>query len=215
MSKYAQNFIRLIAVVFIIIFSLKIQGDIFAQETDVSATVKTSVCGNGVTEGDEECDNHNLNQTSCSDLGYQGGSLLCSPACEFDISRCGPPIPTATLTPTLVTTTPANDENNMSGSDSVQLTGLERASERAAEQSRLNRPFEVVNKIIQILLPANIMLFDANDDGKLTYEDVEPATKKWTNEMRRNNVINRGCDLDHDNYCDLVDFSILMYYIER
>ena len=46
------------------------------------------VCGNGILEGEEVCDGNNLNETTCEDLGYTGGTLACTDSCEFDESGC-------------------------------------------------------------------------------------------------------------------------------
>ncbi|MDO8647490.1 MAG: S8 family serine peptidase [Candidatus Diapherotrites archaeon] len=47
------------------------------------------VCGNGVIEGTERCDSANLNNNSCNSLGFDlGGTLTCSPACDFDTALC-------------------------------------------------------------------------------------------------------------------------------
>ncbi len=45
-------------------------------------------CGNGVAEGDEECDGADLRETGCQDLDHQGGTLACTDACTFDESGC-------------------------------------------------------------------------------------------------------------------------------
>lgn len=47
------------------------------------------VCGNGVVEGDEECDGEDLNNQSCQSLGYDFGKLSCTRDCKFDESGCG------------------------------------------------------------------------------------------------------------------------------
>jgi hypothetical protein len=60
-----------------------------------------SVCGNGVIDQcggcvnqancpfyHEECDGENLNNTSCTSLGYLGGSLACTRGCQFDQRGC-------------------------------------------------------------------------------------------------------------------------------
>ncbi|MCG2690540.1 hypothetical protein L6249_00520 [Candidatus Parcubacteria bacterium] len=54
----------------------------------VVMTVKILVCGDGVREGWEECDNSDLGGRSCASLGYTGGALSCTPACEFNTSAC-------------------------------------------------------------------------------------------------------------------------------
>lgn len=49
-----------------------------------------AVCGNGQVEGDEVCDQTNLNGQSCTTIpgGYTGGDLSCSNTCTFVTSQC-------------------------------------------------------------------------------------------------------------------------------
>jgi len=47
-------------------------------------------CGNGIVEGEEECDTFNTNYTYCQDLGFEYGDLFCDMECHFDTSDCGP-----------------------------------------------------------------------------------------------------------------------------
>ncbi len=54
----------------------------------ITATIRIIVCGNETVEGDEECDRDNLNNQTCAGLGYDGGNLSCTAACEFDVSNC-------------------------------------------------------------------------------------------------------------------------------
>ena len=46
-------------------------------------------CGNGVLEGDEQCDGEDLGGHTCVNLGYEGGGLLaCGDDCRFDTRQC-------------------------------------------------------------------------------------------------------------------------------
>ena len=48
-------------------------------------------CGDGIANGNEECDDKDLNQKQCSDItGFAGGTLSCNSSCQFDTSRCEP-----------------------------------------------------------------------------------------------------------------------------
>ena len=55
---------------------------------DTSGCNNNPVCGNGVIETGEQCDGGNLGGTSCTDLGYTGGTLACAGNCTFDVSGC-------------------------------------------------------------------------------------------------------------------------------
>lgn len=66
-----------------------VYNKVSAEESpSVEATVKTSVCGNHIREGGEQCDLNNLGGKNCSKLGFSGGTLSCSVSCEFDTSAC-------------------------------------------------------------------------------------------------------------------------------
>lgn len=57
-------------------------------------------CGDGfVYLGVEQCDLNNLNQQTCSTLGFAGGTLSCF-ACRFNTARCGPAFTPTPLVPT-------------------------------------------------------------------------------------------------------------------
>lgn len=64
--------------------------NILADSEAVVMTVKILVCGDGVREGWEECDNGDLGGATCASRGFGGGSLSCNPACDFNVSACSP-----------------------------------------------------------------------------------------------------------------------------
>ena len=45
-------------------------------------------CGDGVQEGEEECDGDDLAGYDCVMLGFSGGTLACDHTCLFDTSGC-------------------------------------------------------------------------------------------------------------------------------
>jgi hypothetical protein len=45
-------------------------------------------CGNGVIDGDEECDGTDLGDASCASYGFPAGMLVCTPACEILSDGC-------------------------------------------------------------------------------------------------------------------------------
>lgn len=45
-------------------------------------------CGNGIIEGDEECDLWNLIDETCENLGFAGGVLGCTPGCMLATNGC-------------------------------------------------------------------------------------------------------------------------------
>ncbi|HRV17952.1 MAG TPA: hypothetical protein P5317_08070, partial [Myxococcota bacterium] len=45
-------------------------------------------CGNGEIDEGEQCDGANLNEQTCETQGFDGGTLSCTAACQFDTSGC-------------------------------------------------------------------------------------------------------------------------------
>jgi len=50
-----------------------------------------SSCGNGGIQGDEQCDDPDLNNQSCTSLGFSDGTLTCNGNCSFDVTGCQGP----------------------------------------------------------------------------------------------------------------------------
>jgi cysteine-rich repeat protein len=59
-------------------------------ETDICFTgiCQPTQCGDGVINGNEECDGADLGGATCLDLGFPGGTLSCKASCDFDKSGC-------------------------------------------------------------------------------------------------------------------------------
>jgi len=47
------------------------------------------ICGNGIIECGEECDDEATDGATCADVGREGGALSCIASCELDASDCG------------------------------------------------------------------------------------------------------------------------------
>lgn len=60
-------------------------------ETTEDPTSEPGYCGDNVVDAGEQCDTFELAGTSCSDLGFAGGSLYCGFDCQFDTSSCTAP----------------------------------------------------------------------------------------------------------------------------
>ena len=45
-------------------------------------------CGDGIQQGQEECDGDDLDGYDCEMLGYSAGELACDDSCIFDTSNC-------------------------------------------------------------------------------------------------------------------------------
>lgn len=51
-------------------------------------TGDASACGNGVVDPGEACDGTELGGSTCGDLGYDGGRLVCTHQCTLDSGNC-------------------------------------------------------------------------------------------------------------------------------
>lgn len=95
----------LILLVTIFIFAALIYAKATAQIgaiLSVSATVRAGVCGDGIIEIKEECEDQQfVNHKSCLSYGFLEGELKCNTACQIDFSNCYNPkqfqIPTSTF----------------------------------------------------------------------------------------------------------------------
>lgn len=69
-------------------------SDELSDRTDTDGDIGSSEltpameCGDDVAEGDEACDGDDLRSQACTDSGFAGGRLKCSPSCALDTSEC-------------------------------------------------------------------------------------------------------------------------------
>ena len=191
----------------------QVQGQTESQQ--VNLTVQLSVCGNEIGEGGEDCDGTDLKGQSCEDLGYAGGTLSCTIACDFETDLCISPSPTPTpsATPTsTITPTPTVTPTPTSG-PIIAEAGLSASSGTTAATAT---PTVVPSpeSPIEPNLPSPLRLFDLRGIGRFLYEDLPTVVAMWVEEWRNMQEI-ENCDMNNDKRCDLKDFSILMFYVER
>lgn len=55
---------------------------------DIACGPAVATCGNGTIDGGEECDQSELNGSTCVDEGFAGGVLRCGAGCVYDTSEC-------------------------------------------------------------------------------------------------------------------------------
>ena len=46
------------------------------------------MCGNGIVEAGEDCDDQDLDGQTCVTQGFDGGDISCTQACTFNLSLC-------------------------------------------------------------------------------------------------------------------------------
>jgi hypothetical protein len=80
-------FVRKDEFVFFILLFLYLAMTNSAYATKEGA-LRRGYCGDGILNGNEECDGNDLNFTSCSALGGSEGVLRCQANCIYDISDC-------------------------------------------------------------------------------------------------------------------------------
>ena len=85
---------RILRISLLYIFPLFLVGIFFVTQINaqinnsINARVQISVCGNGILEGGEECDNSDFNGYTCANYGHDTGSLACNVDCTVDSSNC-------------------------------------------------------------------------------------------------------------------------------
>lgn len=164
------------------------------SSSDVNATVNIGVCGDGVIESNEECDEGNLGGKSCTDFGFSGGNLSCDIACSWNYSNCN----VLSINP-----------NNVTVNEPVA--------------AKTNFFTSLINKIT---LPDVLKDIDPDKDGRIDPGELSTVATNWVNNwstylaslnagrLPDKNIITK-CDINKDGHCDLVDFSVFLYYVDR
>jgi len=162
------------------------------QSESIMITTKINVCGDDAAEGPEECDNLDLKGETCKSLGFSGGVLTCDLACDFDKSGC--------FFKTLIeTTTSTSDKEDAQNNLRPQITQIK-------DQQETSTP----------TLPRGIERYDTNNNGRLDVSEIYDIAKAWVDNLRQSDVgINPTCDVNSDGRCNLIDFSVLMYYVDQ
>ena len=60
----------------------------FVWQASCQCFVASSECGNGSLESSEECDGADLDDLTCQDLDFSGGTLSCRVDCSLDFTEC-------------------------------------------------------------------------------------------------------------------------------
>lgn len=191
MSRSITALISVLAILFFSVFSY-ISSILAQSDSTIGASVDLSVCGDGVVEGQEECEQVLGLQYSCQDYGMGKGETFCDASCAFDFSACvfpnppitpNPPVSSPTLSPPVTST------------------------------------FE---PIPLLRLPLLLRSYDINRDGWLVADEFIRFVKSWNSSWNLfisketltspQEVVWTGCDVNGDRKCDIFDFSILLYY---
>lgn len=197
------SFVLLIVFSYIGFITSRLNAQEFVDE-NINVTVRISVCGDGVAEFPEDCDGGDLGGSTCRELGFFAGSLYCTYACEFETDNCFGVAPTATPS---ATNTPESKRKTETDGGFISRSG--------------GAQVETGQLITNVIVPAikrprgvnkNLFILDGNGDGFIERFEIADVVGKWIEFFRNRN---HGCDLNDDIKCNLIDFSILMYHVDR
>ncbi len=223
-----------VGVVGIIINTKAVQA---ASTSIINATVRIPVCGDFVQEFPEECDNSDFGGQTCRLQGFDDGVLDCDPACDFDTSGCygvAPPSPSPSPTPSPTPSpspspnpspsdSPASSDSNSSSPEPTPTIIVTEVTTSLIGESVTSLITDQITNVLRAL-PQAILTFDSNNDGRLEGSEKEQGLLTWVNSWKEyihSESINaktgqlppRQCDINTDSHCNVVDFSVLMYYI--
>lgn len=197
--------------IFVVLLGFWGMDIVYAQTWDsLDATVKISVCGNEVIEGGEDCEGDDLNDQTCQTLGFGPGTLSCDIACSFDTYECSPaPTPTPTATPQQTsmstTTTSSSDQSTSVATTDSSTSVIE------------DLVTTITNLVATIpILPETLIVYDTDNDGVISSTEIFEVVSKWVASLRGGEVLGarKVCDINTDDICNLIDFSVLMYHVE-
>lgn len=162
---------------------------LFAYSTSdiVDISLKLSLCGDGIVEGPEDCELTSEIIKTCLDFGYQSGLLTCDYSCSYDYSACKYIPKKETEKPNL-------------------------------EKSENEKKENIISK-----LPFFIGLFDLNRDGKIDFTEFTNILYTWVDNwklfreasLEDKEDVKGTCDVNNDKVCNVIDFSIILYYIDN
>lgn len=205
----------LIFAISLIIFLVGFKVAYAETQKDITATVRISVCGDSVVEYPEDCEGADLNGEDCVSQGYLEGTLTCDIACSFDTTGC-------TLTPTPTATPTQSSSSTSTTSTTTETTTTAKKEDNLVKE--IIRKIDLKLKLIQ-------KNFDADSSGKIEVYELYNTVKTWVEDWKINIEVETAfakgeisekevtkpekCDLNNDGVCNVIDLSILLYYIER
>jgi hypothetical protein len=198
--------------IFSFLFFLFLHTNAYGETTtSVNATVKISVCGNGTKEGGEDCDTADLNSKTCQSFGFGSGALSCDIGCGFNTYSCV--LPTPTPTPTAPASTTSIPTNTLTQTAPSTMPSIILPSPVTPASTTRNA----------FSLPPFLQIFDIDGTGKIELAQLYRVVKLWVDDWKNileehghNQItVHKTCDINNDKICDMKDFSILMFYVER
>lgn len=158
----------------------------YSSSDIVNISLKLSLCGDGITEGDEDCEQSTGVTETCLDYGYQSGMLTCDYSCSYDYSAC------------------------------IYIPVEQPEEENATEEDYR------IERIISNL-PFFINMFDLNNNGQIDFAEFTNILYTWVDSWKLFRQTEEGdqedvkgtCDVNNDSLCNVIDFSIILYYLDN
>ena len=192
---------KIIIFISVIVFFLTILSSNIAYSAgnyNINATVKISVCGNGIVEDGEDCDGMNLNAKTCQNLKFLEGTLSCDISCSFNTSQCIVATPKlANIQIQIQTWMPTQTPPSVAPAITLTTT-LNNARTTS----------------FQPILPPALDVFDINKNGHITKSELPDILKMWILSWKSYSE-HKECELIGDGACDIRDLSVLLYYVDR
>lgn len=194
MSKILKIYILVIPLLF---FVLKDYSFAQTHSEVVEATLRLSICGDGVVEGKEDCEKDVPITKTCLNYGYQKGTLLCDNSCSFDFTNCQ--------------YIPKPPEETTQTEEDEPIT------------QELKNTKIVVEEIKVRYMPLLLRMFDLNRDGRIDFAELTNILINWVDNWRtfrqveeeQKEEVKGTCDVNFDGMCNVIDFSIILYYVDN
>jgi len=155
----------------------------------IGATVKISVCGDGIVEGQEDCEK-SLNQMfNCIDFGYLPDIIYCDNSCAYDLLSCKPIKPIAPITPIIID--PDSEEQEETGSMLPIL---------------LNN-WDTDND--------GVLTMEEFTSFIVNWVNSWKSFVTLPKENSEKDTVAKQCDINSDDTCNVTDFSIILYYLRN
>ena len=215
--------------VLIVFFLFTVCFPAYAQTTQViESQVKLSVCGDANIEGPEDCEGVDLGGSSCETEGFMSGTLSCTVSCDFDTAECVPfpptptPSPSPSATPTSAPSSTDNSTAQQSAPSSITATTTETTEELVEIVAALTEFFSIQGQDgteTKPVLPEKVRELIGSETG-LSLSGLKEILEKfavfWRQSLVNPSAVSKNelCDLDGDGLCDIIDLSVLLYYVE-
>lgn len=156
-----------------------------SNASQIGATVKISVCGDNVVEGQEQCELGLGIQYDCKNFGYLPKPINCDISCAYDLLSCNP----------IKTITPIPDEQETKREDIEPLLPT-----LMIDWDQNNDGILTIDEFTSFIT-----------NWVSTWKSFVVLPKENTEKE----TVAKKCDVNSDKTCNVTDFSIILYYINN